>query len=189
MVYLSAKSPAEKMKSILESEVLKLMEKYAIESRDENVLPVIRTFGNLAAGPDDQVALLFDQIQLASIVRQQLMPRLDEPFNTHSRGDQIKTPRSVEKETLVLIGNLTAGPDEFLDIMFSGNEDLLDRVVDILANEDYDLKKEACYSILNICEHRQYFLKLPHKRMAPGTRLFFHPIPVPSNEWYLMQCL
>ncbi|PVZ97346.1 hypothetical protein BB558_006700 [Smittium angustum] len=175
LAYLSAKSSLSQLNEILESSVIVKLCEFVIEEKIKGifVLPILRMLGNLAAGTDDQVEKLISKVNVIKIIKLQL-EEINVEVRTGNESDSKEEPgrnmsRSVEKETLWVLSNLTASNETLLTKILDQDEKeekgrIVDTLSKIINRQGYDLKKEAAYSVLNICDHTKVFLsKLPYK--------------------------
>ncbi|CAJ0645775.1 1344_t:CDS:10 [Entrophospora sp. SA101] len=115
-------------------------------------LPLIRTFGNIASGPDEHAVNLIQQTDF--------LPMLLEYIQSNCR--------SIKKESLWVLSNITAvnQPEIMVKIVNSGFIPILSNIA---KNGNFDIRKEAAYCLLNIASHGENFLNLmSHKELLPG---------------------
>ncbi|KAI8049558.1 armadillo-type protein [Syncephalis plumigaleata] len=131
------------------------------------VLPLIRAIANILAGPDEY-ADSFMSVQHFFLVYETVL-------------NQLGRLVPVRKETLWLLSNLTAGMDKHAhQIIDTG---ILDRICQLFAEVDFDLRKEASYVILNIAHRgRVFFDCIPLSSILPGYVDFLH-----SHDMTLLQ--
>ncbi|CAG8537372.1 13865_t:CDS:10 [Acaulospora colombiana] len=105
-------------------------------NRGPLALPLIRTFGNIASGPDDNTDTLINQPDfLACMI------------------EYIQSDCSRRPDVLVKV--FDAG---FIPILST-----------IATHTNFDIRKEAAYSLLNIASHGEEYMKsLPHQELLPG---------------------
>ncbi|CAH1767209.1 3158_t:CDS:10, partial [Entrophospora sp. SA101] len=117
-------------------------------------LPLIRTFGNIASGPDEHAVNLIQQTDF--------LPMLLEYIQSNCR--------SIKKESLWVLSNITAvnQPEIMVKIVNSGFIPILSNIA---KNGNFDIRKEAAYCLLNIASHGENFLNLmSHKELLPGLQ-------------------
>ncbi|KAI9595389.1 armadillo-type protein [Syncephalis fuscata] len=121
-----------------------------LKSEGPLVLPVIRAISNILAGsnecadPFTECPTFFDGLRTC-----------------------LHSSRPVRKETLWLLSNLTAGMEKHALQVMDAN--LLDVISKIFAEDDFDIRKEASYTIMNIASRGKEFVnRLPLKQILPG---------------------
>ncbi|CAG8444629.1 3588_t:CDS:10 [Cetraspora pellucida] len=115
-------------------------------------LPLIRTLGNIASGPDDNTDILIQQ-----------------PDFLHAMLEYIQSDcRPVKKESLWVMSNITATrrPEVLIKVFNAGFIPILSTIA---THTNFDIRKEAAYSLLNIASHgEEYMRSLPHQDLLPG---------------------
>ncbi|CAG8715536.1 2988_t:CDS:10, partial [Dentiscutata erythropus] len=115
-------------------------------------LPLIRTFGNIASGPDDNTDILIQQPDF--------LPAMLEYIQSDCR--------PVKKESLWVMSNITATrrPEVLIKVFNAGFIPILSSIA---THTNFDIRKEAAYSLLNIASHgEEYMRSLPHQDLLPG---------------------
>ncbi|CAB4408972.1 unnamed protein product [Rhizophagus irregularis] len=115
-------------------------------------LPLIRTLGNIASGPDENTDILIQQSDF--------LPTMIEFIQSDCR--------PVKKESLWVMSNITAArrPD-VLDKVF--NTGFIPILSNIATHSNFDIRKEAAYGLINIASHGAEFMRsLPHQELLPG---------------------
>ncbi|KAI8577108.1 hypothetical protein K450DRAFT_253707 [Umbelopsis ramanniana AG] len=123
-----------------------------LHSQGALALPLIRTFGNIASGPDDYTDILIkEQIFLPGII-------------SFCQSDC----RPVKKESLWVLSNITASrrPEVLEKVIQAGAIPIL---TEIASHTNFDIRKEAAFSLTNIaCHGTKYIQALPNNVLLPG---------------------
>ncbi|CAO3661973.1 unnamed protein product [Umbelopsis ramanniana] len=123
-----------------------------LHSQGPLALPLIRTLGNIASGPDDYTDILIkEQIFLPGII-------------SFCQSDC----RPVKKESLWVLSNITASrrPEVLEKVIQAGAIPIL---TEIASHTNFDIRKEAAFSLTNIaCHGTKYIQALPNNVLLPG---------------------
>ncbi|RKP04830.1 armadillo-type protein, partial [Thamnocephalis sphaerospora] len=115
------------------------------------ILPLVRALGNISAGPDEYTAQFVAEKGFIDLLAGLLQCE----------------SRPVRKETLWLFSNLTAGQDAQVEQLV--NAGLLEKLCGIFLHDNFDLRKEAVYSLMNIARRgERFFNLLPFDAILPG---------------------
>ncbi|KAJ2482903.1 hypothetical protein IWW56_000745 [Coemansia sp. RSA 2131] len=151
-VYLSASSSASQIDAVVASGAVDLLVEYATKSNvgSATLIPIIRMLGNIAAGTDAQThALASNPLFVTLLVR----------------SIESTSSRAVEKEALWVLSSVTAGSSDDVDIMVRAG--VVSDLVRIIGTQNFDIRKEAAYSLLNIAIVGQRTSDLPNRDLAP----------------------
>ncbi|KAJ2884607.1 hypothetical protein FB639_001932, partial [Coemansia asiatica] len=113
------------------------------------LIPAIRTLGNIAAGTDSQTHVL---VAKPSFV--QLLVRCIESTSS----------RAVEKESLWVLSSITACCKDDVNAVVDAN--VVPDLVRIIEKQNFDLKKEAAFSLLNIAIVGGRIEDLPNEKLC-----------------------
>lgn len=97
------------------------------------LVPLVRTLGNLVTGNDEQTQAVVD----AGVIT--AMNTLLENSNKNTR-----------KEVCWTLSNIAAGTQEQIQALFE-EEELLEKLVHVACNDRWEVKKEAIWTLCNIC--------------------------------------
>ncbi|KAF9431898.1 hypothetical protein BGZ76_011559 [Entomortierella beljakovae] len=115
-------------------------------------IPLIRSLGNIASGPDSNTSQL-----------------VDEPGFLSSMLKFIQSDcRPVKKESLWLMSNIAADHNgaNLRKVIDAGYIPVLS---EIATHHNFDIRKEAAYSLINLAAHGPEYAKvLPHRELLPG---------------------
>ncbi|CAG8677657.1 11355_t:CDS:10 [Funneliformis caledonium] len=114
-------------------------------------LPLVRTFGNIASGPDTNTDHLIRQPDF--------LPSMIQYIQSDCR--------PVKKESLWVMSNITATrrPEVLVKVFNAGFIPILSNIA---THTNFDIRKEAAYSLVNIASHGVEFMKsLPHQELLP----------------------
>ncbi|RHZ71077.1 hypothetical protein Glove_262g24 [Diversispora epigaea] len=115
-------------------------------------LPLIRTFGNIASSPDNNTIILINQPDFLSSMIEYIQSDC----------------RPVKKESLWVMSNITAArrPEVLTKVINTGFIPILSAIA---THNNFDIRKEAAYSLLNIASHGEEYMKsLPHQELLSG---------------------
>ncbi|KAK9702116.1 hypothetical protein K7432_011405 [Basidiobolus ranarum] len=113
-------------------------------------IPLIRTVGNIASCTDWHADTLMQQPAFL----QNLIPYIKSEL------------RAIKKESLWVLSNITAGTIEHVNAVLENG--YLPYLLEIATHSNFDIRKEAAYSIVNIASHGQKYLDLlPHEDLLP----------------------
>ncbi|KAG0164608.1 hypothetical protein DFQ30_009704 [Apophysomyces sp. BC1015] len=153
MSYLTAGSEQfrqEIMQEGFSSPLVKDLEMLA--DKGPEVLPVLRTLGNLAGGPDEYIELLLQQDRFISTVIQL----------TYSER------RVVKKEALWVLSNITASQHPDI-IQAVEDENAIPHLTDLVSHSAYDIRKGAAFCLMNIAAYgERHMQSLPHRELLPA---------------------
>jgi importin subunit alpha-1 len=123
-----------------------------LQSQGPLALPLIRTCGNIASGPDDYTDILINE----------------EPFLPGIIALCQSDCRPVKKEALWVLSNITASrrPQVLEKVIQAGAIPVL---TEIASHTNFDIRKEAAFSLTNIaCHGDRYIQALPNNILLPG---------------------
>ncbi|KAM3588498.1 hypothetical protein VKS41_000942 [Umbelopsis sp. WA50703] len=123
-----------------------------LQTQGPLALPLIRTFGNIASGPDEYTDVLLSQ--------DMFLPGLIVLCNSDCR--------PVKKESLWVLSNITASrrPQVLEKVIQAGAIPVL---TEIASHTNFDIRKEAAFSLTNIaCHGDKYIQALPNNVLLPG---------------------
>ncbi|KAI8081290.1 armadillo-type protein [Halteromyces radiatus] len=113
------------------------------------VLPILRTFGNLAAGPDENTELLIQQQPFLSTLLKLL------------KSDS----RVIKKETLWVMSNITTANRAYI-IEQVDTPETIAQLSDMVQTGHFEIRKGAAICLLNIAHHGQKFMdNLNHRTL------------------------
>ncbi|KAJ1871940.1 hypothetical protein LPJ57_005133 [Coemansia sp. RSA 486] len=156
--YLAAASSEQQVDVILETGAVDVILESALMAVDQDgsaaqtsglLIPAIRTLGNIAAGTDSQTRTL---VSKPGFIR--LLVRCIESTSS----------RAVEKESLWVLSSITACCKTDVDAVV--NAGVVPDLVRIIEKQNFDLKKEAAYSLLNIAIVGQRIGDLPNEQLV-----------------------
>ncbi|KAJ1943906.1 hypothetical protein GGF37_002438 [Kickxella alabastrina] len=151
--YLTAASSAQQVDCVLASGAVDVLLQCAVDAADGApgalLIPIIRTLGNVAAGTDAQTHALVTKPGFVALLVKYIESRAS---------------RAVEKETLWVLSSVTAGRKE--DVHAMVNASVVPDLVRIIETQDYDIKKEAAFSLLNIALVGECLEDLPNERLV-----------------------
>ncbi|KAL1916649.1 uncharacterized protein VTP21DRAFT_5353 [Calcarisporiella thermophila] len=152
LTYLTCKNEQNILRLIREG-LVPLLVKCMPRMVDRGALaiPLIRTLGNIASGPDE-----FDDELLKE---PQFLPLLLKYIQSECR--------SVKKESLWVMSNITAArrAETLSKVIDAGFVPVLSSIV---AHTNFDLRKEAAFSLVNIASHGpEHVQLLPHNDLLP----------------------
>ncbi|KAJ1999324.1 hypothetical protein GGI04_004617 [Coemansia thaxteri] len=153
--YLAASSSEEQIDEILGTGAIGVLVQSALavvkdEASAAPLIPVIRTLGNIAAGTDAQTSTL---VAMSGFVG--LLVRCIESTSS----------RAVEKEALWALSCVTASRKADVDAVVDAG--VVPDLARIIEKQNYDLKKEAAFSLLNIAIIGGRVADLPNERLVP----------------------
>ncbi|KAF9346861.1 hypothetical protein BGX26_001632, partial [Mortierella sp. AD094] len=115
-------------------------------------IPLIRALGNIASGPDNNTSELINEPGFLSSMLQLIQSDC----------------RPVKKESLWLMSNIAAehtGAD-LQKVIDAGFIPVLSQIA---THQNFDIRKEAAYSLINLAAHGPEYAKvLPHRELLPG---------------------
>ncbi|CAG8498683.1 181_t:CDS:10 [Paraglomus occultum] len=115
-------------------------------------LPLIRTLGNVAGGPDENADELIQQEEFLKLMIEYVQSEC----------------RAVKKESLWVMSNITAArrSEVLAKVISVGFIPILSTIA---THTNFDIRKEAAYGLLNIASHgEEYLQSLPHQDLLPG---------------------
>ncbi|KAJ2164425.1 hypothetical protein GGH19_001544 [Coemansia sp. RSA 1807] len=151
-VYLSASSSEAQIDALLASGAVGLLVEFAAKSSvgSATLIPIIRTLGNVAAGTDAQTHALASNAQFVTLL---------------VRSIESTSSRAVEKEALWVLSSVTAGTADDVDIMVRAG--VVSDLARIVGTQNFDIRKEAARSLLNIAIVGHRTQDLPNRELAP----------------------
>ncbi|KAJ2352517.1 hypothetical protein GGF43_003735, partial [Coemansia sp. RSA 2618] len=150
--YLTASSSAEQVDQVLASGAVATLVECAVRADDmpsATLIPIIRTLGNIAAGTDEQTHALVAAPGFVALLVQ---------------GIERTSSRAVEKESLWVLSSVTAARKDDVDAMVAAG--VVTDLVRIIEKQNFDIKKEAAYSLLNIAIVGQRIHDLPNRELV-----------------------
>ncbi|KAJ2591694.1 hypothetical protein H4R99_006659 [Coemansia sp. RSA 1722] len=156
--YLAAASSEQQVDVILETGAVDVILESALMAADQDgsaaqtsglLIPAIRTLGNIAAGTDSQTRTLVSKPGFIRLV---------------VRCIESSSSRAVEKESLWVLSSITACCKTDVDAVV--NAGVVPDLVRIIEKQNFDLKKEAAYSLLNIAIVGQRIGDLPNEQLV-----------------------
>ncbi|KAJ1942628.1 hypothetical protein FBU59_003144 [Linderina macrospora] len=148
--YLAASSSESQIDQLLASGAVEQLLNYAgtVDPPGASLIPIIRTLGNIVAGTDAQTH---------SIVRMpQFVPLI-------VRCIKSSNSRAVEKESLWVLSSVTAAKPDIDAFVSAG---IVDELTKIVETQNFDIRKEAAFSLLNIAIAGERLEELPNKRLV-----------------------
>ncbi|KAJ1663916.1 hypothetical protein IW140_003821 [Coemansia sp. RSA 1813] len=147
--YLTAAGSTDRIDQFLETGAIDAFLQHSTALDDAQLIPVVRTLGNIAAGTDAQTHQLVDKPGFLDLLAR-----------------CIGSSRAVEKEALWVLSNVTAGRKDDVEAVV-GYASLVDSLVRIVEMQNFDIKKEAAFSLLNIAIVGGNVGVLPNARLVP----------------------
>ncbi|KAF8925948.1 armadillo-type protein [Dissophora ornata] len=115
-------------------------------------IPLIRALGNIASGPDNNTAALVHEPEF--------LPSMLRLIQSDCR--------PVKKESLWLMSNITADETD-TDLAKVIDAGFIPVLSQIATHQNFDIRKEAAYSLINLASHGPEYAKvLPHRELLPG---------------------
>ncbi|KAJ1943749.1 hypothetical protein EC988_006159, partial [Linderina pennispora] len=148
--YLAASSSESQVNQLLASGAIEQLLDYAgtVDPPDVSLIPIIRTLGNIVAGTDAQTHAV---VRLPQFVP--LIVRCIKSSNS----------RAVEKESLWVLSSVTATKPDIDAFVSAG---IVDELTKIVETQNFDIRKEAAFSLLNIAIAGQRLEELPNERLV-----------------------
>lgn len=153
VVYLTS-GPENVSTQLLEHRLIPLLVAPLKDFLDQKALaiPLVRALGNIASGPDNNTSALINEPGFLSAMLQFIQSDC----------------RPVKKESLWLMSNITAdhtGTD-LIKVIDAG---FIPALSQIASHQNFDIRKEAAYSLINLASHGPDYAKaLPHRELLPG---------------------
>ncbi|KAJ1722618.1 hypothetical protein LPJ61_005910 [Coemansia biformis] len=150
--YLTASSSEQQLDQLLRTGAIDSLLQHALgapETEFATLIPVTRTLGNVAAGTDAQTHALVSKDGFLDLI---------------IRGIEITSSRALEKESLWVLSSVTAGRKEDVDAVVAAGA--VARLVSIVEKRNFDIKKEAAFSLLNIAIVGQRIADLPNEQLV-----------------------
>ncbi|KAF9098711.1 hypothetical protein BGX23_005526 [Mortierella sp. AD031] len=153
VVYLTS-GPENVSTQLLEHRLIPLLVAPLKDFLDQKALaiPLVRALGNIASGPDNNTSALINEPGFLSAMLQFIQSDC----------------RPVKKESLWLMSNITAdhtGTD-LIKVIEAGFIPVLSQIA---THQNFDIRKEAAYSLINLASHGPDYAKaLPHRELLPG---------------------
>ncbi|KAG0049590.1 hypothetical protein BGZ83_005572 [Gryganskiella cystojenkinii] len=153
VVYLTS-GPDSVSTQLLEHRLIPLLVEPLKQFLDQKALaiPLVRALGNIASGPDNNTSALIHE------------PGFLEAMLQYIQSDC----RPVKKESLWVMSNITADHNgtDLIKVIDAGFIPVLSRIA---THQNYDIRKEAAYSLINLASHGPDYAKvLPHRELLPG---------------------
>ncbi|KAF9114461.1 hypothetical protein BGX27_010772 [Mortierella sp. AM989] len=115
-------------------------------------IPLIRALGNIASGPDNNTSELINEPGFLSSLLQFIQSDC----------------RPVKKESLWLMSNIAA-EQTGADLQTVIDAGFIPVLSQIATHQNFDIRKEAAYSLINLAAHGPEYAKvLPHRELLPG---------------------
>ncbi|KAF9928068.1 hypothetical protein FBU30_002668 [Linnemannia zychae] len=153
VVYLTS-GPDNVSVELLEHRLIPLLVTPLKDFLDQKALaiPLIRALGNIASGPDNNTSALINEPGFLSAMLQFIQSDC----------------RPVKKESLWLMSNITADHTSS-DLIKVINAGFIPVLSQITTHQNFDIRKEAAYSLINLASHGSDYAKaLPHRELLPG---------------------
>ncbi|KAK3811829.1 MAG: armadillo-type protein [Benniella sp.] len=153
VVYLTS-GPDNASIQLLEHKLIPLLVAPLKDFLDQGALaiPLIRALGNIASGPDNNTSALIHEPGFLSSMLQYIQSEC----------------RPVKKESLWMMSNVTA-EHEGTDLKLVIDAGFIPVLTDIVTHHNFDIRKEAAYSLINLASHGPEYAKaLPHRDILPG---------------------
>ncbi|KAG0249515.1 hypothetical protein BG011_009222 [Mortierella polycephala] len=153
VVYLTS-GPESISTQLLEHRLIPLLVAPLKDFLDQKALaiPLVRALGNIASGPDNNTSEL-----------------IHEPGFLPAMLRFIQSDcRPVKKESLWLMSNITAehAGTDLIKVIEAGFIPVLSQIA---THQNFDIRKEAAYSLINLASHGPDYAKvLPHRELLPG---------------------
>ncbi|KAH7045505.1 armadillo-type protein [Linnemannia elongata] len=153
VVYLTS-GPENVSTQLLEHRLIPLLVAPLKDFLDQKALaiPLVRALGNIASGPDNNTSALINEPGFLPAMLQFIQSDC----------------RPVKKESLWLMSNITAdhtGKD-LIKVIDAGFIPVLSQIA---THQNFDIRKEAAYSLINLASHGPDYAKaLPHRELLPG---------------------
>ncbi|KAF9550338.1 hypothetical protein EC957_000640 [Mortierella hygrophila] len=153
VVYLTS-GPENVSTQLLEHRLIPLLVTPLKDFLDQKALaiPLVRALGNIASGPDNNTSALINEPGFLPAMLQFIQSDC----------------RPVKKESLWLMSNITAdhtGKD-LIKVIDAGFIPVLSQIA---SHQNFDIRKEAAYSLINLASHGPDYAKaLPHRELLPG---------------------
>ncbi|KAG0269486.1 hypothetical protein BGZ95_002061 [Linnemannia exigua] len=153
VVYLTS-GPENVSTQLLEHRLIPLLVGPLKDFLDQKALaiPLVRALGNIASGPDNNTSALINEPGFLSAMLQFIQSDC----------------RPVKKESLWLMSNITAdhtGTD-LVKVIEAGFIPVFSQIA---SHQNFDIRKEAAYSLINLASHGPDYAKaLPHRELLPG---------------------
>ncbi|KAG0299885.1 hypothetical protein BGZ97_003491 [Linnemannia gamsii] len=153
VVYLTS-GPENVSTQLLEHRLIPLLVAPLEDFLDQKALaiPLVRALGNIASGPDNNTSALINEPGFLPAMLQFIQSDC----------------RPVKKESLWLMSNITAdhtGTD-LIKVIDAGFIPVLSQIA---SHQNFDIRKEAAYSLINLASHGPDYAKaLPHRELLPG---------------------
>ncbi|KAJ2806609.1 hypothetical protein H4R20_001626 [Coemansia guatemalensis] len=148
--YLTASSSDAQLDQLIATSIIDGLLRSAEGMEGAALIPVVRTLGNIAAGTDAQTHALVGRDGFVA-----LLVRCIEETSS----------RALEKEALWVVSNVTAGRKEDVDAVVAAG--VVADLVRIVEKQNFDIKKLAAYSLLNIAIIVHRVSDLPNPRLLP----------------------
>ncbi|KAJ2817804.1 hypothetical protein FBU31_006098, partial [Coemansia sp. 'formosensis'] len=153
--YLAASSSEQQVDEILATGAIdtllqRALETVKAEAPGAALIPVIRTLGNIAAGTDAQTSSLVGKSGFVGLL---------------VRCIESTSSRAVEKEALWALSCVTASRKADVDAVVDAG--VVPDLVRIIEKQNFDIKKEAAFGLLNIAIIGGRAADLPNERLMP----------------------
>ncbi|KAI9505294.1 hypothetical protein GGI25_003623 [Coemansia spiralis] len=147
--YLTASSSEQQLDQLISTGLIDTLLQHAQPLDNAKLIPVIRTLGNIAAGTDTQTHKLVSNSEFLKLI---------------VRCIEVTSSRAVEKEALWVLSSVTASREEDVDAAVQIG--IIPDLVRIVEKQNFDIKKEAAFSLLNIAIVGQRVVDLPNDRLV-----------------------
>ncbi|KAF9941801.1 hypothetical protein BGZ67_003891 [Mortierella alpina] len=153
VVYLTS-GPDNVSTQLLEHRLIPLLVAPLKDFLDQKALavPLVRALGNIASGPDNNTSALIHEPGFLPAMLQFIQSDC----------------RPVKKESLWLMSNITAehAGTDLVKVIEAGFIPVLSQIA---THHNFDIRKEAAYSLINLASHGPDYAKvLPHRELLPG---------------------
>jgi len=122
----------DKIQAVIDTDIVGRLVHLLSHPNASILTPALRTLGNIVTGNDQQTQTVINKGALKSF---------------HYLLSSPTSKKNVKKETCWTISNITAGTQEQLQAVIDA--DIIPPLIDLLANADFEVKKEAAWAISN----------------------------------------
>ncbi|KAI8323903.1 ARM repeat-containing protein, partial [Martensiomyces pterosporus] len=151
--YLAASSSETQVDQLLATGAVDLLLQHAaaVDKPGVSLIPIIRTLGNIVAGTDAQTHAVVSKEQFVQLI---------------ARCIRSSSSRAVEKESLWVLSSATASKKD--DIRIFVDAGVVPDLAQIVETQNFDIRKEAAFSLLNIAIVGERLADLPNAQLAPA---------------------
>ncbi|KAI3637181.1 hypothetical protein MIR68_004887 [Amoeboaphelidium protococcarum] len=146
-------------------------------SNSQVQVPALRCLINIVSGSDVQTQQVIDAGVLPRLLHLLQYPKND----------------TVMKETCLIISNITAGTESQVNaVMSEQNGLIISKLIDIVSNADYRIKREACWALCNAClnqEYSQISFLVQEGMLPPLAQMISHSITGGNDDRIVLKVL